>query len=197
MELKLKDMSYGLLLSHTFPGIFFGLEILTAFALFTPINLFKFIFSIENSLINLLSVLIIVFVSATLLGFILDGIHHCLFRKWELTGSDEDYKIYRVISNMEQMQMYKHFAEDDFWYPYEAFANISIAMIPGILLLPYGLYRIGIDLWFNITICVIYMIIFIIVLYEAKSTLDMFIKVEDALAQNFKERRVKTNHQNR
>jgi len=33
------------------------------------------------------------------------------------------------------MDVYKHFIEDDFWYPYEAYANISIAMFFWLILL--------------------------------------------------------------
>lgn len=181
MEFKLKDMSYGLLLSHTFPGILLELEILVAFELFTPLNILGRIFNIENNITNLISLLIVAFVSATIFGFILDGIHHCLFRKLE--GSD--CKIYEVITKTEQMQIYKHFVEDDLWYPYEAYANIAIAMSPGILLLPYGLYKLSISTWFNIALCIVYVVVFCIVIYEARSTLKLCGQVEDALYKNF------------
>jgi hypothetical protein len=181
MEFKLKDMSYGLLLSHTFPGILLALEILVAFELFTPLNIFSRIFSIEANITNLVTILIFAFVSATIFGFILDGIHHFLFRKLE----GDDCKIYEVITKMEQMQIYKHFVEYDLWYPYEAYANIGIAMSPGLLLLPYGLYSLSVSTWFIVALSLVYVIIFGIVLYEAYSTLKLCGKVEDALYNNF------------
>ena len=39
------------------------------------------------------------------------------------------------------MAIYMHFLEDDFWYAYEAFANISIAMVPGLILMLYVLWQ--------------------------------------------------------
>lgn len=70
MELKLKDMSYGLLLSHTFPGLLFGLEIALAFHLFTNFSIYKFLFSLQKfDFAVLTTVLIGVFVTATLLEF--------------------------------------------------------------------------------------------------------------------------------
>ncbi len=43
-ELKVKDMTYGLLLSHTFPGLLFGLEILLSFELVTNVHILTSLF---------------------------------------------------------------------------------------------------------------------------------------------------------
>jgi len=189
VEYKIKDMSYGLLLSHTFPGLLFGLEILLAFALFTKINIVNLLFSIENNTSNLIAIFIAVFVSATLLGFILDGIHHFIFEdvyeKIVLKDNPYNLKLFQVIKNAEQMHIYKHFLEDDLWYPYEAYANIGIAMLPGLILLPYWLYKLQIAAWFNAIVTVIYWAVFIIMIYEAKSTLQLFNEAEEKLIENF------------
>jgi hypothetical protein len=78
MEFNIKGMSYSLLLSHTFPGLLFGLQILLAFALYTKFNVITFLSSQENNAINLVSFLTVTFVFSTLLGFIVDGY------KWRL-----------------------------------------------------------------------------------------------------------------
>lgn len=191
MEFKIKDMSYGLLLSHTFPGLLLGSQIILAFALFTKINVIALSFSIEYKAANLIFIFILVFVSATLLGFILDGIHHFIFEDlYEKITKNSVYnlKLFQVIRDMEQMQIYKHFLEDAFWYPYEAYANVGLAMLPGLILLPYWLYKLQIATWFNTILTVIYWFIFLIMLYEAKSTLRLFYEAEKELIENFEKR---------
>jgi hypothetical protein len=189
VEYRIKDMSYGLLLSHTFPGLLFGLEILLAFELFTKINIINLLFLIENNASNLIAIFIAVFVSATLLGFILDGIHHFIFEdvyeKIVLKKNPYNLKLFQLIKNAEQMHIYKHFLEDDLWYPYEAYANIGIAMLPGLILLPYWLNKLQIATWFNAIVTVFYWSVFIIMIYEAKSTLQLFNEAEEKLIENF------------
>lgn len=191
MEFRIRDMSYGLLLSHTFPGLLSGLQIMLAFALFTKINVVTLLLSIEYNAANLISIFILIFVSATLLGFILDGIHHFIFEDlWEKITKKSVYnlKLFEVIRDTEQMQIYKHFLEDAFWYPYEAYANICLAMFPGLFLLPFWLCKLQIATWFNAIVTVIYWLIFFIMGYEAKSTLQLFCENEKELIKNFEKR---------
>ncbi len=191
MEFKIKGMSYSLLLSHTFPGLLFGLQILLAFALFTKFNIIIFLYSQGTNAINLVSFLIVTFVFSTLLGFIVDGIHHFFFEDLpdiiskERESSCCNMKLFQFITTTQQAQIYRVFLLDDFWYPYEAYANVGISMIPGLILLPVWLSYLQISLWFNITITVVYLLIFIIMIYEAKNTLQVFREAESKLIENF------------
>lgn len=178
MELKVKDMSYGLLLSHTFPGLLFGLEILLAFELFTKLNIVGALLSIERSAANLISIFIISFVFSTLLGYILDGIHHYIFEDIRNIPYHSSPGFYKACNSVEKMQIYKHFLEDDLWYPYEAYANIGIAMLPGVILLPYWLNQLGVTTWFMVILSLLYIVVLIIMFCEAENTLKCFIDEE-------------------
>lgn len=184
MEFKVKDLSYGLLLSHTFPGLLFGLEILIAFQLFTNLDILTSILTLQNNMTTLITIFIIAFVFSTLLGFMLDGIHHFIF---EDLKDEPDYpnNFFIACNSIEKMQLYKHFLEDDLWYPYEAYANIGIAMLPGIILLPYGLFRLGVNALFLIIISLLYFGILYVLFREANSTLDVFKSAEKEFIENF------------
>jgi hypothetical protein len=99
MDISFKELSYGNLISHTFPGLFLAFEIILAFRLFTPFNGFNFICSINYTVTNVLGILIGVYVIATLLGIILDAIHHVAFKSKEGYG----YEIYKFIKNVDQL----------------------------------------------------------------------------------------------
>ena len=190
MEFKIKGMSYSLLLSHTFPGLLFGLQILLAFALFTKFNVITFLSLQETNAINLVSFLTVTFVFSTLLGFIVDGVHHFIFEDFfdkilKRGNSCCNMKLFQFIKTTQQAQIYRVFLLDDYWYPYEAYANIGISMMPGLILLPYLLYHLQITTWFNITMTFVYWLTFFIMSYEAIITLQLFREAEDKLIENF------------
>jgi hypothetical protein len=186
MELNFKELSYGNLISHTFPGLFLGLEIILAFKIFTPFDGFNFLYKIDYRVTNIIAILVIAYIFSTLLGIILDGIHHFIFRSKE----SWDYEVYKFIGSLEQLQIYKKCVDEDNWYYYEAYANIGIAMVPGIFLLPYWFYQLNLNIWFIITISFLYIVILIIIFYEAIACLKECYEIEKALIENFKRLKV-------
>ena len=189
MDFRIKGMSYGLLLSHTLPGLLFGLEMLLVFQLFTKFRIIDFLYSIENNTGNLIIGLVVVFVLATLLGFMVDGIHHLLeefiWKRIKKTNFDEA-DLYRVIKTNTQIQIYKQVLED-IWFPYEAYANLGLAMLPGIILLPIWLYRLNVHCLFNFALTIIYIFIFWAMCHEACSTARFYKEAEHGIIENFKD----------
>ncbi len=98
MEIKMPELEYGHIISHTFPGILLTFEIGLAFSLFTKINIFNTICSIDYKAINILFLFIIIFVCSTIFGIILDCIHHFLFSHWEAKGEQINFELYKYIS---------------------------------------------------------------------------------------------------
>jgi hypothetical protein len=136
---------------------------------------------------------IIIYALSTLIGFILDGMHHFFYEELNdikfpkdfltlnVPKPDEHYlkaatSKHKAIINNEQLEIYRYFVDEDFWYPYEAYANISIAMAPGILLLAIWLtlnlltHFSLIVLIGSILIFFIYIFVFLIMIFEAKHT---------------------------
>jgi hypothetical protein len=193
MELKLKDM-YSFLLSHTFPGLFFGIELLLSMKWFANLDSFSVLQELLSKPDNtgvILAVILICYAFATLLGFIIDGIHHFFYEDF-LRGnkigyhSVDDSDIFCAVNNLEKMSIYQHFIDDDYWYPYETYANISIAMIPGIFLLPYKLYSSQVAVWFTFTLCILYALVLFIMIYEAIYTLRICSEKERQLIEVLK-----------
>jgi hypothetical protein len=91
------------------------------------------------------------------------------------------------------MHIYKHFLEHDFWYPYEAYANIAIAMLPGIVLLPFWLSDLNVSLWAIITLVIVSILVFCAMYYEAKTTHEFFKNAEKKIIQNFNNSNKNTN----
>jgi hypothetical protein len=100
MDIKIPELEYGYLISHTFPGLFLAFEIIIAFSLFTPYNILHLIYSIDYKIINILALLIVLYIFSTMLGVILDGVHHLIFAKWE----DRDRSIEDSFEIYEYMQ---------------------------------------------------------------------------------------------
>ena len=192
MDFKLRDM-YSYLLSHTFPGLFLGLEILLAlqwFAHFDVLLLMQTELSKPQNTGSIIAVVIVGYAFSTLLGFVLDGIHHFVYE--DFLREEKDDNIFYAVNNVEKMQIYQHFVEDDYWYPYEAYANISVAMVPGIFLLPYKLYNLHVDTWFLLTMVISYIFVFYVMTYEAHCTYKRCIEREkqiiDSLSDNSKQK---------
>ena len=96
--MDIKNISYNFILSHTFPGVLIELEILLAFHLYSPASITEKVSTFAHGNVsNLVSVIAIFFVFATILGFILDGIHHHIFSKHEKTTN----VIFRHINSIE------------------------------------------------------------------------------------------------
>ncbi len=185
---KIFEIEYNYLISHTFPGIFLWFEIILAFSLFTPINIFNMLCSVDYKIINIIILIIIIYIISTLLGIVLDGIHHYIFAKWESNNKSlkEQFEIYEYISSIEQLQICKQTVDKDYWYYYECYANLAIAMIPGILLFPYWFIKLDIVIWFIIIFVVLYLCVIIINIQQALSALKMVQALENALLNNFK-----------
>jgi hypothetical protein len=91
---------------------------------------------------------------------------------------------------MEQLQILKVAVDKDYWYYYECYANLGIAMIPGILLYPYWLYvDKGVGRLFIVIFVIIYLCIIYVLIKQALSTLNMVDVLESNLLKNFKNKR--------
>jgi hypothetical protein len=196
MELKVTGVSYGLLLSHTFPGLLVEAEIAVGLHFFAgpclP-NILNLVSGKDNVPLLILA-LVLLFAFATLLGFVIDGLHHACFediprriagfyRKKPKVHDDE--AMYRVMRSQEHLQLYIYL-EDELWYPYEAYANIGIALGLGCLLLFYVLWSGLVDnntrfWWVALTISTI---LTVCTLWEAWVTLQQYNRSEEALAAN-------------
>lgn len=140
MKFELKDM-YSFLLSHTFPGLLVLIEILLALHWFARLDVLPFLQKIWSTAQagNIIILLILAYAFSTLLGIILDGVHHFFLEDiWDIKQKEKDEK-FKAFSDNLRMDVYKHFLDDDLWYYYEAYANISFAMIPGGILFYYWL----------------------------------------------------------
>lgn len=140
MEFNFKR-SYSYLTAHTFPGLLLGLETILAFKLFTPHDGFKFIYDMDYksiSAVNLIPILIILYVMSTLLGLIVDAIHHYIFRNFEEKLETE--KIYKYIKTNAQLNIFTKI-DDDNWYYSETCINIALSIVPGLILIPIYLIK--------------------------------------------------------
>jgi hypothetical protein len=182
MKFELSDM-YKYLLSHTFPGLLLGIEILIMLQWFADYKITELIEHILSSRAgNIVIFAVVAYALSTSLGFIIDAIHHFLYedlpemigKKKDDDENDEANKFDAII-NSDIMKMYVHFVDDDLYYPYEAWANLSIVMFPGIFLLCYWLLsiiKLKVISWGFLLPSITYIVIFIIVIYEAKHTLN-------------------------
>jgi len=181
--MDIKNVSYSTVLSHVFPGIVLELQMLLALALFSPTPILAKISTfIQTNLSTFLSFGILFLVLATILGFILDGIHHFIFRKREAKIDG----IYRYMTSIERLEIARSTLDEDLWYPYEAYANIAIAMLPGIGLLPYWMLLHHFGLVFISVTWVIYNAVCAVMWHEAIATLEQYKDVERELIEAFK-----------
>lgn len=172
MKFELKDM-YKFLLSHTFPGLLVMIEILLALQWFAKLEVLKFLQKIWSTtqIGNTIILLIVAYAFSTLLGIILDGVHHFFFEDlWDVKQQEKETKFNAISDNL-KMDVYKHFLDDDLWYYYEAYANISFAMIPGGILLYYWLSSIkNFVSWYFWIPMLLYVLVFAITFIEAITT---------------------------
>jgi hypothetical protein len=91
---------------------------------------------------------------------------------------DDTHNIFIALTDTDKLNIYTHFIDDDYYYPYEAYANTSIAMFFGFILLILLLWigrscNVEISHSTYIFLCVfttVYMFILGIVIYEARTT---------------------------
>lgn len=187
MDLKVKGMSYGLLLSHTFPGLVLEIEAILAFGFFTKLEMSVCsLFGADGTGVystgRVVLTLVGMFIVATLLGVVIDGLHHRIYEP----KRKEDYEIHKHIKTAQQMQIYMHFVEDDLWYYYEAYANTGIAMVPGFGLLGYWLIWCLRPHWiFTLALLAVYLFLLIITFVEVSHTKWEVEETEKSLIKNF------------
>ncbi len=180
--MDIKNISYSTILSHVFPGIVMELQILLALALFSPVPVVtKLSAFMQANVSTFVAFGILFLVLATIFGFILDGIHHFVFRKREATVDG----IYRYMTSLERLEIAQSTLEEDLWYPYEAYANIAIAMLPGVYLLPYWMWAHAFGPWFIGVTWIVYVVVLAIMWHEALATLEQYKEVEKELVKAF------------
>ena len=196
MKFELSDM-YKYLLSHTFPGMLLGIEILIVLQWFAGYKITELLEHIlSSSAGNIVIFVVVAYAFSTSLGFIIDAVHHFLYedlpeiidKKKHGDENDETNK-FDVITNADIMKMYVHFVDDDLYYPYEAWANLSIVMFPGIFLLCYWLLsimKLNVVSWGFLLSIITYIVVLIMVIYEAKRTLDETDSEEDDFVKALK-----------
>ena len=180
--MEIKDVSYSTVLSHVFPGVVLELQILLAFSLFSPIPMLsKLAAFVQANVSSLLSFGILFFVLATILGFVLDGMHHFFLRNLE----QDIFGVYKYLNSLERLEIARSELDEDLWYPYEAYANIAIAMIPGLGLLPYWMQIHHFNIVFIVVTMVIYTAVCAIMWHEAIVTLKLYKEVEKEVIKAF------------
>ncbi len=209
MDANIRKM-YNYLLSHTFPGLILTLQIIFALQWFTSYD----IFGLFNKLLIgeagvIIVVLLIIYAISTLFGIIVDGIHHFLFEdvyelfkkllskkpKSQLSNEaiiDEDDKtFYDCFPYNISYEVYQDRIVDDYWYYSEAYANISIVMVPGFYLLYHWLCKILKVCLFSfcgLSPLVVYAMVLLVMIYEAFATHAEFDKEQNAFIASFSKR---------
>jgi hypothetical protein len=186
MDFKVKDMSYGTLISHTFPGFLLGCQLTIPFILFAPPDFINIIYSnlFKLDYTLLIFFIILSFIISTILGSILDAIHNLLFWKYDKRSTENDVEIIKKLT-IDQLEIYKVFLENDPWYAFESYANIGISLTPGIIFLPCWLYRLGFTPIFIIILFLIYVLTIIILFVAANIYCKEADMIENALIERF------------
>ncbi len=148
MKFELRDM-YKYLISHTFPGLIFALDIIYAIKWSTKYDIyeiFKLIWG-RGEAGNIIAFLILAYVLSTLFGIVLDGIHHLFFDdrkffRFKFKEAEEELSKdkFWAINDKESQDIFESVLMEDYWYPSESYANIFIAMFVGFPLLIYWLH---------------------------------------------------------
>ena len=186
---NLKDM-YSFLLSHTFPGLLVTCELILSLQWFVTPDVYPIIHTLWTAKTsNTIIIIILLYVVSTLFGIILDAVHHLLFedlpglilKDWAKLGAK-----FPAITDSLRVDIYKHFLEDDFWYPYEAYSNIAIALLPGILLFKHWLSSIQhVQGWYCWLWLSLYTIILLFMIAEALFTLRNFVTDEKQFIETY------------
>jgi hypothetical protein len=181
-------LSYANLISHTFPGLLLILDIWLAFQL-TPFDLFnrlRFNIYFYKNYEFFSITLIIIYVISTLFGIVIDAFRHWIFREREKRLRKD---VYLHIHNSDQLAIYNKIEEDYYFY-YEAYINIAISMIIGLIFYIVPLYVLRQNLLIIILIAIIHVLIIPLLWSEGKYTLDEVFQIESYFLYNLKERKL-------
>lgn len=183
MEINTKDIRFGHLISHTFPGFILTLEIIIGLDLLSSISIIWKIIEIIKVTSNLIAFLGIFYVIATILGLIIDAIQHFIVDSMQtifhLEGRIYDfYLAHKKIKTSEQLNIYDYFCIDNLWFYYECYANTAISLLPGIFILPTIFHKLGITgvwVWLSViisTLCIIILIAEAVVTYKQSNQIE-------------------------
>lgn len=183
-------ISFGQIISHIFPGVILGIELVILIDLwYQPVPILGNLFKLGwNS--QALVLIILIFVG-TILGIIIDALHHFLFTDfhWKLifqkgwrknpTGEYE-------ISNLEQLEIYKNMIDEGLLYYYEGYYNIAFALLPSLIIVPLVLYRLGVRNFWIIALTLIPLLFTVIFLgIEGWSTRKEYEKETKIIQESF------------
>lgn len=183
-------LSFGQLISHTFPGFVLLLEMIVIIDIFSPRRILYTITHLSWYNIGV-GFLIFIFLS-TILGFIIDALQYYflsgrsgLFNKISKRKSREIY-IESVLKTQDQLLIYENTAVE-LRHHFEAYANIAISLLPSCFLASPILSRLSIMSEFIKIILILLLILIIFVLlkqsYKAR---ELFLKAEDDLIEAWK-----------
>jgi len=192
MEFSLKELKFGYIISHTFPGLILAIELLFLVDMSTERGIWYSILQEIKNFSNLVGIIGVFAVFATMLGLIIDAFQHLAFESihWiyclARRGKYEIYAVHEVIKKEEHLKIYNYLVVDALWYYYEGYCNTAISLIPGIYIIPSVLQRLGISgNWISGSR---YLILFVILvlLVEGAVTYGQSRKTERKLAQTLK-----------
>jgi|SRR5208337_1027340 len=172
---NLKGM-YSFLLSHTFPGLLLTFELQLSLQWFATLDVWQFIHDLwTKSTSNAIIIIVVLYVVSTILGIIVDAIHHFAFE--DFMSREETGQKFTAFLDTHSVDVYKHFLEDGIWYQYEAYANIFVALVPGLFLFYYWLlFILHVGGWRFALCMVIYGGVLFIMCFEALYTYRQFEK---------------------
>jgi hypothetical protein len=119
MDIRIKQLSYGTLISHTFPGFLLGLQLLFTFYLIFPDYLKDILPTIDQKsyvifyyTILATSCLIFTFIISSLLGSILDAVHNWLYDRYMKNSIKLEKQIIKKIPK-DELEIYNSFLTED------------------------------------------------------------------------------------
>lgn len=188
MEINSKDIRFGNIISHTFPGIILMMEVIIGFDLLTDKRICYTLFNEMKNVPNLIALLIVYTVIATMFGLIIDATQHFFTDIIQsIIHKGKNYKFFiahKKIKNIEQLNIYDYFCIDNLWYYYECYANTALALIPGIFVAPKVISIMGINKPWNWLASVSILIFIIILTVEACITYLQSAQVEKEISRN-------------
>lgn len=198
MKFELKDM-YKFLISHTFPGLLVLIEILLCYQWFVDNNFWTYLqqkWPAETG--TIIIILILSYAFSTLLGLIVDSVHHFIHDLYEKIAkiilpdnvNQDDKNEYDAIKDTLSLEVYNSYIDDDLYYYYEAYSNICVAMVPGLFLFWHWLSSVpnlkSQHFWIAMSI---YTIILIITFVEAIWTFSTYKKERIQFTESFSARK--------
>ncbi len=184
MQSHVKGFTYGHLLAHTVPGAFLAIQLVVMFEWITGAGIFNLDNFRKIAWPNITMLLILWFVAASLLGNVIDAVHHAFFKSKERQVDDT---VLEYLSNAERLSIYARLVDDDYWYPYEFYANILVSMMPLLGMMLFRLY----ELWrFPTTLQLIgifvYLFVMGVLIDQALDSLRLINDVQKRLEKAFR-----------